>query len=68
MFANNVGLVDRSLRIFLGLALLVAFFMFPGSAWRYWTLIGVVPLLTGIFGTCPLYSMLGLSTCPTKMV
>jgi hypothetical protein len=68
MFTNNVGLVDRSLRIFLGLALLVAFFMFPGADWRYWTLIGIVPLLTGIFGTCPLYSLLGFSTCPIRMV
>jgi hypothetical protein len=31
-------------------------------------LIGIVPLLTGLLGTCPLYSILGVSTCPMKKV
>jgi hypothetical protein len=68
MFKNNVGLTDRTIRIFIGVVLLVAFFIYPGAPWRYWTLIGAVPLLTGVLGTCPLYSLLGLSTCPTRMV
>ncbi len=68
MFTNNVGMIDRVLRILVGAVLLVAFFIYPNASWRYWTLIGIVPLLTGALGTCPLYSILGLSTCPTRTV
>jgi hypothetical protein len=66
MFKNNVGSIDRALRVLVGLALLAVFFFMPGSPWRYWTLIGIIPLFTGLFGTCPVYSILGLSTCPAK--
>ncbi len=66
MLAKNVGTVDRIVRIVVGLVLLSLFFMYPDASWRYYTLIGVVPLLTGLFSTCPLYSMLGISSCPAK--
>ncbi|WP_422371186.1 YgaP family membrane protein [Hoeflea sp.] len=66
MFKTNVGGIDRILRIVAGLVLLAMFFIYPDASWRYFTLIGVVPLLTGLFSTCPLYSILGLSTCPAK--
>ncbi|MEZ5873139.1 MAG: DUF2892 domain-containing protein [Nitratireductor sp.] len=66
MFKVNEGSLDRGLRIIVGLALLAAFFLYPDASWRYWTLIGVVPLLTGLVGSCPLYSILGVSTCPVK--
>ncbi|MEZ5790770.1 MAG: DUF2892 domain-containing protein [Nitratireductor sp.] len=66
MFKTNEGSLDRGLRILVGLALLAAFFVYPEASWRYWTLIGVVPLLTGLVGSCPLYSILGVSTCPVK--
>ena len=66
MFKTNVGGIDRVLRIIVGLALLAAFFLYPDASWRYWTLIGVIPLATGLLSTCPLYSILGLSTCPVK--
>jgi hypothetical protein len=67
MFTTNVGGIDRALRILVGLALLAWFFLDRGEgAWHYAKLIGVVPLLTGLFGTCPAYSILGLSTCPMK--
>ena len=66
MFKTNEGSIDRGLRILVGLALLAAFFVYPEASWRYWTLIGVVPLLTGLLGSCPLYSILGISTCPVK--
>lgn len=66
MFKTNEGTIDRALRIIAGLALLAMFFIFPDAGWRYWTLIGVVPLATGLLGSCPVYSMLGLSTCPVK--
>jgi Protein of unknown function (DUF2892) len=67
MFTTNVGGIDRILRIVLGLALLAWFFLGNGQgAWHYAALIGIVPLATGLLGTCPLYSILGLSTCPVK--
>ena len=66
MFKTNEGSLDRGLRILVGLALLAAFFVYPEASWRYWTLIGVVPLLTGLVGSYPLYSILGDSTCPAK--
>jgi hypothetical protein len=66
MFKNNVGGLDRGVRIIAGLVLLALFFIYPDASWRYFALIGIVPLFTGLFGTCPLYSIIGLSTCPVK--
>lgn len=68
MFNENVGTIDRTIRIALGIALLVAFVLFPHAAWRWYALIGIVPLVTGLLATCPLYSLFGLSTCsfPSK--
>jgi hypothetical protein len=67
MLKNNVGGIDKILRIVVGLGLLVWFFVDNGTGfWHYAKLIGVVPLLTGLLGTCPLYTILGLSTCPMK--
>lgn len=53
MLKMNVGFVDRVVRVIVGLALLSLFFIYPGAAWRYGLLVGLVPLLTGLFGTCP---------------
>ena len=64
MFKKNVGGIDRLLRIVAGVGLLALFFLFPEEPWRVWTLIGVVPLATGLFSTCPAYSLFGISTCP----
>jgi hypothetical protein len=67
MFKTNEGTVDRALRIFVGAALLIWFFMDQGTGfWHYAKLIGIVPLITGLIGNCPLYSILGISTCPIK--
>ena len=67
MFKTNEGTVDRALRIIVGAALLVWFFFDNGTgALHYTKLIGIVPLLTGLIGTCPIYSILGVSTCPMK--
>ena len=64
---TNIGSIDRILRVALGLALLVWFFIDQGSGfWHYAKLIGILPLLTAAIGSCPLYSLLGLSTCPMK--
>jgi hypothetical protein len=58
----NVGGIDRILRIVVGLAL-VAWALMGGPVWAW---IGIVPLGTGAVGFCPLYPILGLSTCPAK--
>ena len=61
----NVGSIDRILRIAVGIALLALLFILPGNA-RWWGLIGLLPLATGLFSLCPAYKLLGLNTCPTK--
>jgi Protein of unknown function (DUF2892) len=67
MFKTNEGTLDRALRVIVGLALLVWFFVDKGQGpWHYAKLIGIVPLVTGLVGSCPLYSVLGISTCPMK--
>ncbi len=67
MLKTNVGNADRIIRVIIGIALLVWFFVDQGSGfWHYAKLIGIVPLLTAAMGSCPLYSILGLSTCPMK--
>lgn len=62
LLARNEGTVDRVLRVALGLALL--FVAVTGRG--VWGYLGAVPLLTGLMGSCPLYSVLGISTCPVK--
>ena len=59
---TNVGTVDRALRIVAGLALLSLFF-FPEGPARSWSLVGLVMLGTGLSGFCPLYTLLGFSSC-----
>jgi len=67
MFKTNEGPLDRALRVLVGVALLVWFFVDQGTGvWHYAKLIGIVPVLTGLIGSCPLYAILGISTCPMK--
>jgi len=67
MMQTNVGSLDRIVRVVIGVALLVWFFVDNGGGfWHYAKLIGIVPLLTAAMGSCPLYSVLGISTCPMK--
>jgi hypothetical protein len=66
MFKTNVGSIDRALRIVLGLALIAGFFLNADAAYRWLYLLGIVPLATGLMQTCPLYTLLGISTCPMK--
>ncbi|MDR7126558.1 DUF2892 domain-containing protein [Pseudotabrizicola sp. 4114] len=66
MLKTNVGGIDRILRIVVGLALIAGFFLMPGAGYRWLFLLGVIPLATGLMQTCPLYSILGVSTCPVK--
>lgn len=67
MFARNEGTLDRALRVLVGLGLLAWFLADNGGgALHYAKLIGLVPLATGLLGSCPVYSLLGVSTCPVK--
>lgn len=60
---RNVGQIDRALRIVLGLVLLVLAFR---GTYTPWTWLGVVPLLTGLVGWCPPYSLLGINTSKAR--
>lgn len=63
LLPRNEGTIDRALRVIAGLALISLFFVGPKTPFG---LIGIVPLLTGLIGSCPLYTLFGLSTCPLK--
>jgi hypothetical protein len=63
MAFKNEGTVDRVLRVIGGAALISLVFVGPETPWGW---IGVVPLVTGLIGNCPVYSLLGISTCPVK--
>ena len=58
----NVGGIDKALRIIVGIGLLSLLFLVAGPA-KWWGLIGLVPLGTGLLNFCPLYGLFGLSTC-----
>ena len=56
----NVGSLDRAARVIISLGLVATAY---AGALGPWAWIGVVPLVTGIVGTCPLYKALGIDTC-----
>jgi hypothetical protein len=60
---TNVGSIDRLARVVIGLLLITLAAMGTIGAWGW---IGIVPLATAAFGFCPLYTVLGFSTCPMK--
>ena len=66
LFPANEHRVERAVRIVLGLALLSQVFTGLHSAWFA---LGIVPLATGLLGSCPLYTLFGWSTCavPVKL-
>lgn len=67
MLTTNEGSIDRLLRVVIGAGLILWFFTDQGSGfWHYAKLIGIVPLVTGLLGNCPVYSIFGLSTCEIK--
>ena len=61
--SRNEGNIDRALRIILGLGLLALVFVGPQTPWGW---IGLVPLVTGLVGFCPLYRLSGINTCAMK--
>ncbi len=58
----NEGAIDRSLRVIAGLVLIGLAATGTVGLWGY---IGIIPLVTGAVGMCPLYSLLGINSCPT---
>lgn len=56
----NEGKLDRALRVIVGLVLIASVFVGPKAVWGW---VGLVPLLTGVFGFCPLYKLIGVNTC-----
>lgn len=65
--STNMGIVDRVARLVAALPL-IAFAIpigFAPGSWNWLGWIGVVPLITAFFGVCPLYSLIGMATCPT---
>jgi len=63
LFPRNEHPLERGARVVVGLALLALVFVGPRTLWG---LVGLVPLATGLAGTCPLYTVLGISTCPVR--
>ena len=59
---TNEGVLDRSLRVIVGLVLIGLAATGTVGLWGY---IGIIPLVTGAVGMCPLYSLLGINSCPT---
>jgi hypothetical protein len=60
---KNEGTLDRSLRVTAGIVLVG---LAATGTVGLWGWIGIVPIATGALGWCPLYTMLGLNTCPIK--
>lgn len=58
---KNIGSVDRWIRIIAGIAILSLLIWLPGNQ-RWYGLIGLVPLVTGMIGYCPTYALFGIST------
>jgi hypothetical protein len=62
MFAKNVGSIDRIIRLIVGSLIIGAGVYFKS----WWGLVGIVPILTAVFGTCCMYVPFGLNTCSVK--
>lgn len=67
MFKTNEGNIDRIVRVAVGVAALVVFFMNQGTPLGWVALVvAVLGLFTGLVGWCALYSVFGINTCKTK--
>ena len=63
MNLKNEGTVDRVLRVIVGAVAISLVFVGPQTAWGW---LGLVPLITGLVGNCPVYSLLGINSCGIK--
>lgn len=62
LLPTNEHPIERIVRVIVGIGILSLAFIGPHSSWGY---IGIVPLLTGLLGSCPAYTLFGISTCQT---
>ena len=62
---RNIGSIDRTVRVIVGLLLLSLIYFLEGNA-RWWGLIGLLPIGTAIVGYCPPYAWMGINTCGKK--
>jgi hypothetical protein len=60
---KNEHPAERAVRVIAGIAILSLVFVGPKTLWG---LIGIVPILTGLIGSCPLYTVLGINLCPAQ--
>ncbi|MGD9863511.1 MAG: DUF2892 domain-containing protein [Pseudodonghicola sp.] len=65
MFNSNLGNVDRIGRILLGVAMLIAYSIATPAPYSWLLLLGLLPMASGLLGTCPIYSALHFSTSET---
>ena len=63
LFVVNEHPLERTLRVLIGLGLVSLVFVGPKTPWGY---LGLLPVVTGLSGMCPLYSIFGFSTCRTS--
>lgn len=63
LLPTNAGGADRAVRIVVGLVLIALAFVGPKTPWGY---LGIIPLATGLLGSCPLYTVFGINTCGVK--
>lgn len=59
---TNVGATDKLIRIVAGIVLIIIGIFYS----KIWIIIGLIPLITGLIGYCPLYTLLGINTCKVK--
>lgn len=62
LFPNNEHVVERVIRVVVGVGLLGLLAVGPVPGWGLVGLVGLVPLATGAIGSCPIYTVLGIST------
>lgn len=60
LLPRNEHPIERLLRVLVGIAIVSLFFVGPQSPWA---LLGFIPIVTGLVGSCPLYTLFGVSTC-----
>jgi hypothetical protein len=63
LLPRNEGTMDRVLRVSVGLALLSLVFVGPKTPWGF---VGLILVATGLIGSCPVYTVLGMNTCRSQ--
>ena len=59
----NEGVPDRLIRVVVGIIVIALVFTGPKTPWGW---LGLLPLITGLVGWCPAYTLLGIRTCPLR--